>query len=218
MNPYPWPQAPAWARMAATDANGFAFWYDTVPELRATHWFARGRSERMDIDFASSDQWKQSCMSRPDAPVLSGSPTVGDPLTPGVVAATSQALAEQIARLHRGETLQVMPGTLDAVDPAALLLDQAKKIITGARRQTYGKPEENFQVIAELWTAYLKKARANQEPGQPRPYVIHAHDVSAFMVLMKCARLAETPAHADSWRDIAGYAACGARASGADLS
>ncbi len=217
MNPYPWPQAPAWARMAATDANGFAFWYDTVPELRATHWFARGRSERMDIDFASSDQWKQSCMSRPDAPVLSGSPTVGDPLTPGVVAATSQALAEQIAHLHRGETLQVMPGTLDAVDSAALLLDQAKKIITGARRQTYGKPEDNFRVIAELWTVYLEKSLgiSLQQPGGGSQ--LESSDIAAMMVLMKCARLAETPAHADSWRDIAGYAACGARASGADL-
>jgi hypothetical protein len=38
-----------------------------------------------------------------------------------------------------------------------------------------------------------------------------------MMVLMKVARLAETPDHADSLRDIAGYAACAARTSGADL-
>jgi len=91
-------------------------------------------------------------------------------------------------------------------DPAAILLDQAKKIVTGA-------PEDNFTCIADLWTAYLQRRSAvKQEYGPDQT------DVAVMMVLMKVARLAETPNHADSWRDIAGYAACGARASKADLS
>jgi hypothetical protein len=98
-------------------------------------------------------------------------------------------------------------------DPAAILLDQAKKIVTGARRQSYGTPEDNFTCIADLWTAYLQRRSAvKQEYGPDQT------DVAVMMVLMKVARLAETPNHADSWRDIAGYAACGARASKADLS
>jgi hypothetical protein len=101
-------------------------------------------------------------------------------------------------------------------DPAATLLDQAKKIVTGARRQSYGNPEDNFQCIAVLWQTYL--ARRTMRLGPAGRLVITADDVAVMMVLMKTARLAENISHADSWRDIAGYAACGARASKADLS
>lgn len=34
-------------------------------------------------------------------------------------------------------------------------------------------------------------------------------EVSIFNILLKVARLANMPAHKDSWIDIAGYAACG---------
>jgi hypothetical protein len=102
-----------------------------------------------------------------------------------------------------------------APDPAALLLEQAHKIVTGARRQAYGTPEDNFACIAGLWETYLRRRMQVLRIQDVR---INAADVSAMMVLMKSARLAETQDHADSWRDTAGYAACGARASKADLS
>jgi len=100
-------------------------------------------------------------------------------------------------------------------DPAAILLDQAKTIVTGARRQNYGTPEDNFAIIACLWDDYLRR-RGAVHGG--KDFHLQTSDVAVMMVLMKAARLAETPNHADSWRDIAGYAACGARASKADLS
>jgi hypothetical protein len=103
-------------------------------------------------------------------------------------------------------------------DPAAILLDQAKKIVTGARRQAYGTPEDNFACIAALWTTYVQRRFRRNDPNSLDPVVFTAEDVAYMMVLMKVARLAETPTHADSLRDIAGYAACGARASKADLS
>jgi len=34
-------------------------------------------------------------------------------------------------------------------------------------------------------------------------------DVAQMMVLMKIARLENSPTHMDSWIDVAGYAACG---------
>lgn len=105
-----------------------------------------------------------------------------------------------------------------ATDPAAQLLDRAKEIVTGARRKAYGTPEDNFRVIAELWLTYLsRRCEAPMErDGEPLHLLkIDAADVATMMVLMKCARLAETPDHYDSWVDIAGYAACGTRASGA---
>lgn len=96
------------------------------------------------------------------------------------------------------------------------VLQAALKVVTGSRRKAYGHPEDNFKVIAELWDTYLAK-RAVSAPCPPTGYIIGATDVAAMMALMKIARIAETPDHADSWTDLAGYAACGARTSGAKL-
>lgn len=76
------------------------------------------------------------------------------------------------------------------------LLDAAKAAVAD-RGLNYGSPEDNFDRIAKLWAAYL---------GHP----VSAHDVASLMVLMKVARLQNSPTHLDSWTDIAGYAACGA--------
>lgn len=94
-------------------------------------------------------------------------------------------------------------------DKAADLLDEAKKIVTGARRQSYGKPEDNFQCIADFWNVYLTRRAAAS--GFAINYVINAKDVANMMILMKTTRLAESPDHHDSAVDIAGYAACLAR-------
>lgn len=121
-------------------------------------------------------------------------------------------------------SLGPVDGALGSVDAAVLLLDQARAIVAGARRKAYGTPEDNFACIAGLWTTYLRRrfpAQITRTGPDGRvslhPIDLTAADVAVLMVLMKCARLAESPAHADSWRDTAGYAACGARASGADL-
>jgi hypothetical protein len=65
------------------------------------------------------------------------------------------------------------------------------------RNSTYGKPEDCFDMIAGLWTAYLGEW-------------ITAMDVSMMMALLKVARAKANPQHGDSFIDIAGYAACGA--------
>lgn len=62
------------------------------------------------------------------------------------------------------------------------------------RGQDYGKPEENFERIAQLWSSY-----ANHE--------FQIEDVGIMMMLVKVARLMESPHHEDSWVDIAGYSA-----------
>lgn len=95
----------------------------------------------------------------------------------------------------------------EAIDPAAELLMEALKIVQGARRQAYGTPEDNFQVIADLWNAIIrKKISVDRQTIRLEPT-----DVACMMVLVKIARLAETPEHRDSWVDTAGYAACGVR-------
>lgn len=94
------------------------------------------------------------------------------------------------------------------LDPAAELLEGALKIVTGARRAAYGNPEDNFRVIADLWTVYLAKVGLDFTDPEQR---LSPGAVSVMMALMKIARLAETPGHQDSWQDLAGYAACGWR-------
>lgn len=78
------------------------------------------------------------------------------------------------------------------------ILKEAETIVTGAREQTYGQPEDNFATIAQMWEAYL---------GIP----INSMDVSMMMVLLKVARVSGRPdlTTIDNFIDIAGYAACG---------
>lgn len=76
------------------------------------------------------------------------------------------------------------------------LLDEAKAIVRGDRDQQYGKPEDAFRVIAEMWTSYLGTE-------------ITAGDVCDMMILFKIARNSYKQKR-DNLIDIAGYAACAA--------
>lgn len=77
------------------------------------------------------------------------------------------------------------------------ILTDAAVCVCSDRNLMYGEPEDNFGMIAAMWSAYL---------GAP----VTAADVAAMMILFKVARIAtaEKPSR-DSYVDIAGYAACG---------
>ncbi len=77
------------------------------------------------------------------------------------------------------------------------LLDWANKIVMGNRNEEYGEPEDNFGVIANLWTSYKGTAFSRV-------------DVAMMMALLKIARIKNEPSKMDSYVDLAGYAACGA--------
>jgi hypothetical protein len=93
-----------------------------------------------------------------------------------------------------------------APDVKAAIADEAKRIVTGARRSAYGKPEQNFERIARFWTGYMLNTGRDVE--------ITAADVSPLMRLMKEARLCETPDHRDSFVDLVGYTLTGAEING----
>ena len=76
-------------------------------------------------------------------------------------------------------------------------LEKAMECVLGQREQDYGTPENNFKTIADLWTAYLGLE-------------IRAVDVAMMMALLKIARVAGGSGTADSFVDLAGYAACAA--------
>lgn len=82
-------------------------------------------------------------------------------------------------------------------------LEQAMGCVLQDRASQYGGVENNFEQIADLWEAYLHAP-------------ISALDVAMMMALLKVARAKANPAHADSFVDLAGYAACGAELSGAE--
>ena len=76
-------------------------------------------------------------------------------------------------------------------------LGAAASLINGQRATDYGDATESFTRLAALWTATL---------GVP----VTPAQVVMCLVQLKISRLAHTPGHADSWVDVAGYAALGA--------
>ena len=75
-------------------------------------------------------------------------------------------------------------------------LREACEIVNGARNQTYGDVEDNFDRIASLWSTYLDTA-------------VTPIDVAMMMVLLKTARVSTgIVSHYDDYVDVAGYAAC----------
>lgn len=81
-------------------------------------------------------------------------------------------------------------------------LEAAKIAVTGQRESDYGSPEDSFTTIAALWSAYLGEVL--EDVLSLRPV-----DVAAMMSLLKIARIGGGNATADSFIDLAGYAACG---------
>lgn len=79
-------------------------------------------------------------------------------------------------------------------------LDTASTITASDRQNDYGTPENNFQVIAELWSAYKR-------------IDFTATDVAVLLALLKIARIKTSPQKEDNWVDLAGYAACGCEVS-----
>lgn len=83
----------------------------------------------------------------------------------------------------------------------AEILDKAKECVCGQREQDYGSQEQNFEIIANLWSDYLGAK-------------VTALDVSMMMCLLKIARIKNGGGTGDSFVDLAGYAACGGEISG----
>lgn len=75
------------------------------------------------------------------------------------------------------------------------LLRAALEITTGERAKAYGHPVDNLGRTARLLQAYCE--------GMDREFTIG--DVAAVMILVKLARLHQSPDHYDSLLDIAGY-------------
>lgn len=76
------------------------------------------------------------------------------------------------------------------------ILKEAEKCINGSREKDYGKVEDNFGIIAKLWTDYTGT-------------LITSLDVAMMMCLLKIARIKNGGGSGDSFVDLCGYGACG---------
>ena len=76
------------------------------------------------------------------------------------------------------------------------VLKEAEKCVCGQREQDYGTPEDNFDRIAKMWSAYMGVE-------------FNPVDVSMFMVMLKAARIKSGGGTMDSFVDGCGYFSCG---------
>lgn len=88
------------------------------------------------------------------------------------------------------------------------ILEEAHEVIYGDREATYGDPGKNLRTIAEYWATYLR-SKDLIGPDDCLTY----DDVCNMMVLLKVARLGNTPLHHDSMVDACGYLALADRVS-----
>nr|DAL99772.1 MAG TPA: hypothetical protein [Caudoviricetes sp.] len=85
------------------------------------------------------------------------------------------------------------------------ILEEAAACVCGDREEDYGTPEDNFRLIADLWSAYIKKRCVSLGAE----VTVLPEDVAMLMALLKIARIATGRSKPDSYIDLAGYAACG---------
>ena len=127
---------------------------------------------------------------------------------------------EEVAHLLDFEVIDDTPTIAETVEEnsedvkhkltRADILHAAEKCVCGQREQDYGTPEDNFKAIAELWSVYLDRISV----GKYGNMIVDEKDVAVMMALLKIARIAAGGGKADSWIDLAGYAACGSECEG----
>lgn len=83
------------------------------------------------------------------------------------------------------------------------ILEEAKRCVCTDRQNQYGPPENSFNYISDLWTAYMQNDKRED-------VIISPTDVAIMMILLKVARTAQHKSYSDNYVDIAGYAALAA--------
>jgi len=89
--------------------------------------------------------------------------------------------------------------------PSEGILEEALRISSTSRRESYGHPLPNHQRIAALWNGYLQ----SKGVGAVTDLTLEPADVVMMMILVKMAREMNTTTR-DNFTDIAGYARVGA--------
>lgn len=90
--------------------------------------------------------------------------------------------------------------------PLDNILDEASKLVYGARNSDYGHPEEDYTRVGVLWGALLSEwvKQPRQEGAMP---IIPPELACLMMTAVKMSRQVNKPKR-DNLVDLAGYAAC----------
>ncbi len=108
---------------------------------------------------------------------------------PGWRGSTGVALETVVAR-GVGTPILEYPN-MEPPSESALL--EAERLVNGARQSTYGHPFDDFSRTASIWRGILG-------------IEVTPEQVALCMIGVKMSRLCTSPAHRDSYVDIAGYA------------
>lgn len=81
------------------------------------------------------------------------------------------------------------------------ILNTAASLVSGDRNLQHGNIRENFEAIADLWTAIIKAS------GNGLDTPLDGHDVANMMEALKIARRYYGAYNDDDYVDGAGYAA-----------
>lgn len=84
------------------------------------------------------------------------------------------------------------------------VLMKANGCVNGAREKEYGTPDKSFTNVANLWTAY-------------KEVEFTPTDVAIMLALLKVGRIKGDKASLDSFVDAAGYFACAAEVTLAEV-
>ena len=93
------------------------------------------------------------------------------------------------------------------------ILKQALDVINGERQDSYGNPEDSFQLIAGYWNTYLIALQKNILAANGFDLddyklvdMLSAKEVAEMMMLFKIARMSGQKPCVDNYTDLAGYA------------
>lgn len=99
---------------------------------------------------------------------------------------------------------------------AAEMLSATAELVSGQRAEDYGDKRVNHKRIAKLWDMWIEERQGLWEEslndfiqpieGMKLQKLFSPYDVAMMMLLVKVARLMNSPGHQDSHIDIAGYA------------
>lgn len=81
------------------------------------------------------------------------------------------------------------------------ILQEAQRLVFGARTEAYGHPLDNFTMISHLWNTWLGARYKGQT------FSLDAKDVGVMMTLLKIAREGNKEGR-DNLVDAAGYLGC----------
>jgi hypothetical protein len=171
--------------------TGVPLWNHPAFHAAAAEWRARGADvfNPADLFDGRTDLPRETYM-REDIKALAGCDTLVQ--LPGWEASIG-ARAEHAAAVAMGLAVVAhVPGSHETI------LDEASRIVSGARRDTYGHPLDNHGATAEMVSAYLRRKYG-------LPVALDAEDVCWFNVLQKCSRAANVQTR-DTLTDVAGYA------------